>query len=74
MEGCEAICDEETKQGHLQRVEVLQQEVRGELAQVHYTLYYADGSTMKAVRASFETLALKDRTVEGGVAENPRPR
>ncbi len=45
--GLRAICDEETKQGHLQRVEVLQQEVRGKLAQVHYMLYYADGSTME---------------------------
>ena len=45
--GLRAICDEETKQGHLQRVEVLQQEVHGELAQVHYRLYYADGSTME---------------------------
>jgi hypothetical protein len=45
--GLRAICDEETKQGHLQRVEVLQQEVRGELAQVHYMLYYADGSTIE---------------------------
>ena len=45
--GLRAICDEETKQGHLQRVEVLQQEVHGELAQVHYMLHYADGSTME---------------------------
>jgi len=44
--GLRAICDEE-KQGHLQRVEVLQQEVRRELAQVHYMLYYADGSTIE---------------------------
>jgi hypothetical protein len=45
--GMREICDEETKQGHLQRVEVLQQEVRGELAQVRYMLYYADGSTIE---------------------------
>jgi hypothetical protein len=43
--GLRGICDEETNQGHLQRVGVLQQEVHGELAQVRYMLYYADGST-----------------------------
>jgi hypothetical protein len=45
--GLRGICDEETKQGHLQRVEVLQQEVRGELAEVRYMLYYTDGSTIE---------------------------
>jgi hypothetical protein len=45
--GLRGICEEETKQGHLQRVEVLQQEVRGELAQVRYMLYYADGSAIE---------------------------
>lgn len=45
--GLRGICDEVTKQGHLQRVEVLQQEVHGELAQVRYMLYYADGSTIE---------------------------
>ena len=45
--GLRGICDEGTKQGHLQRVEVLQQEVHGELAQVRYVLYYADGSTIE---------------------------
>jgi hypothetical protein len=38
--GLRAICDEETKQGHLQKV-------RGELAQVRYMLYYADGSAIE---------------------------
>jgi len=42
--GLRGVCDEETKQGHLQKVEILQQEVRGEAAQVRYMLYYADGS------------------------------
>jgi hypothetical protein len=45
--GLRGICDEETKQGHLQKVEVLQQEVRGEVAQVRYMLYYADGSAIE---------------------------
>lgn len=45
--GLRGICDEVTKQGHLQRVEVLQQEVHGERAQVRYMLYYADGSTIE---------------------------
>jgi hypothetical protein len=45
--GLRGICDEETKQGHLQQVEILQQEVRGELAQVRYMLYYADGSAIE---------------------------
>ena len=45
--GLRGICDEETKEGHLQRVEVLHQEVRGEVAQVRYMLYYADGSTIE---------------------------
>ena len=41
------ICEEETKQGHLQRVEVLDENVHGDLAQVRYKLYYADGSTIE---------------------------
>jgi hypothetical protein len=45
--GLRGICDAETKQGHLQKVEILQQEVRGELAQVRYMLYYADGSALE---------------------------
>jgi Domain of unknown function (DUF4878) len=45
--GLRGICDEETKQGHLQKVEILQQEVRGEVAQVRYMLYYADGSAIE---------------------------
>jgi hypothetical protein len=45
--GLREICDEETKQGHLRKVEVLQQEVRGEVAQVHYVRYYADGSAIE---------------------------
>jgi len=45
--GLRGICNEETRQGHLQRVEVLQEEVHGELAQVRYMLYFADGSTIE---------------------------
>ena len=45
--GLRAICDEATKQGHLQKVEILEQEVRGEVAQVRYMLYYADGSAIE---------------------------
>lgn len=45
--GLRGICDEETKQGHLQKVEILQQEIHGELAQVRYMLYYADGGTIE---------------------------
>ena len=45
--GLRGICDEETKQGHLQRVEILQEEVRGDVAQVRYMLYYADGSALE---------------------------
>jgi hypothetical protein len=45
--GLRGICDEVTKQGHLQRVEVLQQEGHGELAQVRCMLYYADGSAIE---------------------------
>ena len=45
--GLPAICEEETKQGHLQRVEVLHEEVRGNLARVRYKLYYADGTTIE---------------------------
>ena len=41
--GLRGICDEETKHGRLQKVEVLQQEVHGKLAQVRYMVYYADG-------------------------------
>jgi len=45
--GLRGICDEVTKQGHLQKVKIIQQEVRGELAQVRYMLYYADGSALE---------------------------
>jgi len=45
--GLHEICDEATKQGHLQRVEILQQDVRGEVAKVRYRLYYADGSAIE---------------------------
>ena len=45
--GLRGICDEATKQGHLQKVEILEQEVRGEVAQVRYMLYYADGSAIE---------------------------
>jgi hypothetical protein len=45
--GLRGICDEATKQGHIQKVEVVQQEVRGEVAQVRYMLYYADGSALE---------------------------
>lgn len=43
--GLPEICDEETKQRHLQKVVILHENVRGELAQVRYMLYYADGTT-----------------------------
>jgi hypothetical protein len=45
--GLRGICDEATKQGHLQKVEILQQELRGEVAEVRYKLYYADGSAVE---------------------------
>jgi len=45
--GLRGICDAETRQGHLQKVEILQQEVRGNVAQVRYMLYYADGSAIE---------------------------
>ena len=45
--GLPGICEEETKQGHLQRVEVLHEEIHGDLAQVRYKLYYADGSSIE---------------------------
>ena len=45
--GLRGICDAETKQGHLQKVEILQQKVRGEIAEVRYMLYYADGSALE---------------------------
>ncbi|HTS09444.1 MAG TPA: hypothetical protein VMP68_28025 [Candidatus Eisenbacteria bacterium] len=45
--GLPAICDVETKQGHLQRVEILHQEIRGEIGRVQYRLYYADGSALE---------------------------
>lgn len=45
--GLRGICDTETKQGRLQKVEILKQEVRGEVAEVRYTLYYADGSALE---------------------------
>jgi hypothetical protein len=48
--GLRGICDAETKQGHLQKVEILQQEVRGEVAQVRYTVYYADGSATEEIQ------------------------
>jgi hypothetical protein len=54
--GLQGICDEETKQGHLQRVEVLQQDVRGELAEVRYMLYYVDGSTTEESQGLVLTL------------------
>jgi len=45
--GLREICDEETKHRHLQKVEILHQEVRGDIAQVRYMLYYADGSAIE---------------------------
>lgn len=45
--GLRGICDAETNQGHLQKVEILHQEVRSEIAQVRYMLYYADGSALE---------------------------
>jgi hypothetical protein len=49
--GMRGICDEETRHGHLQKVEILQQERRGELAQVRYMLHYADGSAIEESQA-----------------------
>ena len=49
--GLRGICDAETKRGHLQKVEILQQEVRGEVTQVRYMLYYADGSAIEESQA-----------------------
>lgn len=48
--GLRGICDVETNQGHLQKVEILQQEVRGDVAQVRYMLYYADGSATEEIQ------------------------
>lgn len=45
--GLRGICDEETKRGHLKKVEILREEVRGGLAQIRYMLYYADGSAIE---------------------------
>ena len=45
--GLRGICDEETRQGHLRSVEVLQQEIHGGLADVRYKVSYADGSTIE---------------------------
>ena len=44
-EGLSGICVAETKQGHLDRVEIVHQELRGDIARVRYVLYYTDGST-----------------------------
>jgi len=46
-EGLPGICEAETKQGSLARVEILHQEVSGEIARIRYRLYYADGSTLE---------------------------
>jgi hypothetical protein len=48
--GLRGICDAETKQRHLQKVEILQQDVRGQVAQVRYMLYYSDGSALEEVQ------------------------
>ncbi len=45
--GLRAICDAETKQGKLQGIEVLDEEVRGEAGRVRYILHYSDGSTIE---------------------------
>jgi len=45
--GLPGICDIETKQGHLQRVEILDEEVHGEIGKVRYKLYYGDGTTLE---------------------------
>jgi hypothetical protein len=45
--GLQGICNEETKQGHLQKGGIFQQEIRGEVAQVRYMVYYADGSAIE---------------------------
>jgi hypothetical protein len=49
-EGLPGICEIETKQGHLERVEILDQEVRGEIARIRYKLYYSDGSTLEEIQ------------------------
>jgi len=48
--GLRGICDAETKERHLQKVEILQQDVRGQVAQVRYMLYYSDGSALEEVQ------------------------
>ena len=45
--GLREVCEEETKQRHLRKVEILHQEVRGDIAQVRYVLYFADGSAIE---------------------------
>ena len=45
--GLPRICDLETKQGHLQRVEILRQEIHGEIGRVRYRLHYADGTVVE---------------------------
>ncbi len=45
--GLPRICDIETKQGHLQRVEILRQEIHGEIGRVRYRLHYADGTAVE---------------------------
>jgi len=46
-EGLPGICAAETRQGRLQKVEILHQELRGEIARVRYMLYYADGDAIE---------------------------
>jgi len=46
-EGLPGICEAETMQGRLEKVEILHQEVRGEIARIRYRLYFADGSALE---------------------------
>jgi hypothetical protein len=43
--GMQGFCDDSTRKGTLQRVEILKVEVRGEGARVYYRLHFKDGST-----------------------------
>ena len=45
--GLPRICEIETRQGHLQRVEILRQEIHGEIGRVRYKLHYADGTVVE---------------------------
>lgn len=42
--GMKALCDEATRNGTIERIEILREEVRGEGATVYYRLHFEDGS------------------------------